>query len=416
MTTIALAPAAAPINLSDQTLRNNPHPTYARLRETMPVAPAVAPFFGRAWLVTRYEDVSSILRDPRYSSDMRNNGREEPAIVDLLMPRVLKSMRTSMVTTDDPDHARLRGLVHQAFTPKRVNQLRGRVEEVSVRLLEEMAHKAARGGRVDLISDYALPLPLTIISDMMGVSEADRHYFHKLTAHFLEGSSSGMLEIVRQLPNGHRLMRFFEKLIGERRANPGDDLLSALIVAEQDGDRLNEQELVSMIFLLLLAGHETTVNLIGNGTLALLENRDQFDLLYDQPDLIESAVEELLRYSSPVEYDNARFLKEDIELHGVLMPRGSTVLAALASANRDEAVFDAPDRLDITRSPNKHVAFGLGIHYCLGAPLARLEGQTAIRALVLRYPGLKLAVPASDVRWRNAVAVRGLRELPVTLG
>lgn len=411
MTSLAMPTATAPINLSDQTFRNNPYPTYARLRQTMPVAPAVAPFFGRAWLISRYDDVAAILRDSRYSSDMRKNGRQEPALVDLLMPRVLKAMRVSMVTVDDPDHARLRGLVHQAFTPRRVAQLAGRIEQVSAELLDAMAGK----GTVDLIADYALPLPLTIISDMMGVPQADRLEFHKLTATFLEGPSSGMLEIVKQLPNGHRLMRFFERLIGRRRANPGDDLLSALIMAEEGGDRLSEQELMAMVFLLLLAGHETTVNLIGNGTLALLEHRDQFELLYDQPDLIESAVEELLRYASPVEYDNARFLLEDVELHGVVMPRGSTVLAALASANRDEAVFDRADRLDITRSPNKHLGFGLGIHYCLGAPLARLEGQTALQQLVLRYPNMRPAVPPGQMRWRNAVAVRGLRALPVVL-
>lgn len=401
---------AAPIDLSGADMRDNPYPTYAWLRHNLPVARVVAPFFGQAWMVTRYDDVAAVLKDPRFSNDSRRRGDREPELVMKLMPRVFRALRVSMITLDDPDHARLRNLVHQAFTPRRIAQLRERVQEVTDDLLDSLERK----GRADLVADFALLLPLTIISDMMGVPEVDRLNFHRWTSRFLEGPSSGMLQMAMQVPNGRRLLDFFDRLIAERRANPGDDLISALVLAEQDGDRLSEEELVSMIFLLLLAGHETTVNLIASGTLALLESPDQMRLLREQPELIGSAIEELLRYTNPVEYGNARFALEDVEIAGVVIPRGGTVLAMNASANRDEAVFDDPDRLDITREPNRHLAFGLGVHYCLGAPLARLEGQIAINSLVQRLPQLALAVEPSQVRWRNAVAVRGLRDLPVT--
>jgi cytochrome P450 PksS len=210
-------------------------------------------------------------------------------------------------------------------------------------------------------------------------------------------------------------MRFFQKMIELRRADPQDDLITALVQAEQAGDRLTEDELLSMIFLLLLAGHETTVNLIGNGTLALIENPDQLRLLHENPALIDTAIEELLRYGNPVEHGNSRYLLEEISLHGVTLPNHSTIMLMLASANRDETAFEQADRLILQRQPNRHVAFGLGAHYCLGAPLARLEGKSAIRALVRRFPDLQLTIRPQEVAWRTAVAVRGVKALPVRL-
>ena len=218
-----------------------------------------------------------------------------------------------------------------------------------------------------------------------------------------------------KMGNMLQMYRFFKGLIKLRRKNPGDDLVSALVQAEQDGDRLNEDEMIAMIFILLLAGHETTVNLIGNGVLALLENPDQLRMLQQQPELMDSAVEELLRYTNPVEQPAPRYTLEEVELSGQKIPKGSRILLGIASANRDETVFENADKLDITRQPNKHLAFGLGIHYCLGAPLARMEGKIALQKLLARYPNMQLGVTPEAVEWRTSMAVRGLKTLPVRL-
>jgi cytochrome P450 PksS len=328
------------------------------------------------------------------------------------VPGLLATLQETMVTTDDPDHRRLRDLVHLAFSPRRVEQMTRRIEEITTGLLD----RAARKGRIDLIADVALPLPLTIISEMLGVPDEEQLTFHTWSAGFLElGAGAGPLKMITQIPNGIRLKRFFEKLIARRRTDPQDDLISALVQAEANGDCFSEREVVSMIFLLLLAGHETTVNLIGNGVLALLEHPDQMRKLREHPGLIEGAVEELLRYCNPVEHGNVRLALEDVELAGQRIPKGSIVLLLLASANRDESVFDQPDRLEIERNPNRHLGFGFGAHYCLGAQLARVEGRIAIRQLVLRFPGMRMAVPAEQLRWRNTVAVRGLERLPIDL-
>ncbi len=411
MAVVTVRPSAIPyLDFSDHTFRANPYPTYARLRQSAPLARTKLPMVGPGWVLTRYEDVTAALKDPRFSNESRRTpegGGPSPK----WLPRVFRALANSMITTDDPEHARLRNLVHQAFTPRRIQALTGRIEQI----VDELLEKAGRKHEVDLVADFALPLPLIVISEMLGVPPADRLKFHHWTAPFLEGSSSGLVQLLTQMPNGVRLMRFFERLIRLRRAAPGDDLTTALVQAEQEGSRLSEDELISMLFLLLLAGHETTVNLIANGALALMEHPDQMQRLHAEPELIETAVEELLRYGNPVEHGNMRYLTEDVELHGTVLPRGSMVVLMLSSANRDENVFPEPDRLDIARTPNRHVAFGLGVHYCLGAPLARLEGKIALRALSQRYPGLRLAVPPEQLRWRIAIAIHGLKALPVRL-
>lgn len=393
-------------------MRVDPYPIYARLRKEAPVTPAKVAFMGDVVLVTRYADVMEGFKHPLLSSDLKRSGGVGMSIFDAWwVPKVFKSIQDSMVTSDDPDHRRLRNLVHQAFTPKVIEKMRLRVNEVTDELLEKMAQKE----KVELIQDFALPLPLTIISDMMGIPAEDRPRFHKWSNKFLEVATGDPRIMIRQLPNGIRMYRFFEKMIDLRRRDPQDDLLSALVSAETDGDRLSQDELISMIFLLLLAGHETTVNLIGNGTLALLEFPDQMRLLHERPELIDCAVEELLRYSNPVEHGNIRIALADLELGGYPIKKGSIVLLLVSSANRDEAVFADPDRLDITRNPNRHLSFGFGIHYCLGAPLARLEGQIAIQKLVERFPDMQLAVPREDIVWRNTTAVRGVQKLLLSL-
>jgi cytochrome P450 len=402
---------AIPNKFSDPTFRADPYPVYALLRRTAPVVSMQAALGAQPWLITRYEDVVNALKDPRFSSDPKQQARDQNQMQAWWMPRVFSILQDSMITSDDPVHQRLRNLVHLAFTPKRIEHITARIEQVTHDLLDQ----AGRKNQIDLIKDFALPLPLTVISDLMGVPEAERMGFYRAVSPFLDSLAGSPLKMIAQIPNANRLMRFFEKMIALRRADPQDDLITALVQAEQAGDRLNQDELLSMIFLLLLAGHETTVNLIGNGTLALLEYPDQLQLLHDNPGLIDRAIEELLRYANPVEHGTNRYVTEDVTLHGVTLPRHSSTLLMLASANRDESAFENADRLDLNRHPNRHVAFGLGAHYCVGAPLARLEGKIAINALVQRYPNLKLTVRPEQVVWRTAVAVRGVKALPVRL-
>lgn len=399
-----------PFQLNDPKLRPNPYPFYAQLRQTQPLAQIQLPLLGAGWLVSRYDDVVAVLKDPRFSNDTRYNPRGNPLDIPWL-PRIMRSFQRSMINVDDPDHARLRNLVHQAFTPKRVEALTTQVEHITQRLLDAAAAK----GQVDLIADFALPLPLTVISELMGVPAREREQFHQALAKLLDAPARGPIDLIFSLPAAWQLQNFFRRLIQQRRTAPQDDLVSALVAAEQAGDRLDEDELLAMVFLLLFAGHETTVNLIGNGTQALLAYPEQFALLRQQPDLSERAVEELLRFTNPVESGTVRFAREPIALHGATLERGSMMMALISSANRDETVFEHADTLDITRHPNRHLAFGLGIHYCLGAPLARLEGQIALRALAQRFPNMRLAVRVDQLRWRNSVNLRGLKTLPVQL-
>jgi cytochrome P450 PksS len=317
-----------------------------------------------------------------------------------------------MLDVDPPDHTRLRALVQKAFTPRVVEQVRERI----VRLTEDLLDRAMERGRMDLVRDYALPLPTTIIAEMLGVPTEDRHKFHRWSRAIVQSNPSGW-RMVRAIPSVTLFLRYIRKLVRARRASPRDDLVSALVQVEEAGEQLIEDELLAMVFLLLIAGHETTVNLIGNGTLALLEHPEQMAKLRDDstPALIKSAVEELLRHSGPLETATERYTREAVTVANVTIPRGALVYAVLSSANRDERQFPKPDMVDITREPNRHLAFGLGIHYCLGAPLARLEAQIAFETLLRRVPALRLAVSADALRWRRGLVLRGLESLTVEL-
>ncbi len=315
-----------------------------------------------------------------------------------------------MLNLDPPDHTRLRGLV-KAFSPKLIDQMHGRIEMLTNDLLDAVQGR----GRMDLIRDYALPLPATIIAEMLGVPVEDRHVFHRGTNAIISAASSSWA-MLKAVPSAWSLIRYIRKIVRMRGADPHDDLVSALARAEEAGDTLSEDELLAMVFLLLAAGHETTVNLIGNGTLALLEHPDQMDKLRNDPALIKPAVEELLRYTSPVEMATERYAREDVTMAGVTIPRGEMVFAVIASANRDERQFADPDTLDVTREPNKHLAFGLGPHFCLGAPLARLEGKIAINTLLRRIPDMRLTAAPDAPRWRRGLLLRGLESLPVAFG
>ena len=351
------------VNIASSQFKANPFPFYARLRTEAPVYRTKLPDQRNAWLVTRYEDVVALLKDDRFSKD-RIMAQTQP-----WMPSMFKPLMRNMLDLDAPDHTRLRGLVHKVFTPRLIENLRQRIQD----LTDELLNRVQNQGRMDLIHDYALQIPTTIIAEMLGVPVKDRLRFHRWSSAGVSSSAS-RFGILKAIPYLMAFVRYVRSLVKARRVKPEDDLISALARAEEAGDQLSEDELLAMIVLLLVAGHETTVNLIGNGALALLEHPDQLNRLYNDPTLIKSGIEELLRHNGPLETATERYPREDTSVAGVKIPRGELVFAVLASANRDEQQFEHADRLDLGREPNPHVAFGQGVHYCLGAPLARLAG------------------------------------------
>jgi cytochrome P450 len=396
------------VKISSPQFKANPYPFYARLRAESPVYRLTLPDKQPAWLITRYEDVALSLKDERFVKDKLNALTPEQAAKQPWVPAMFKPLARTMLDLDMPDHTRLRALVHKAFTPWLVEQMRSRIQTLTNDLLDAVQVR----GRMDLIREYALPLPTTIIAQMLGVPVEDRHKFHRWSRRIVSASPSGW-GMVKAIPPVMAFMNYIRKFIRVRRANPRDDLVSALVEAEESGDQLSEDELLAMVFLLLIAGHETTVNLIGNGVLALLLHPDQMEKLMVNPALIKPAVEELLRYDSPLETATERYTREDVTIAGVTIPRGALVYGVIASANRDERQFDNPDRLDIRREPNRHLSFGQGVHYCLGAPLARLEGQIAISTLLDRAADLRLEGGPEALRWRGGLVLRGLEALPV---
>ncbi|MET9570793.1 cytochrome P450 [Streptomyces virginiae] len=391
---------------ADQDFLADPFPLYGKLREDGPVRRVVVAGGLDAWLVTRYEDGLAALSDPRLSSDVRD--ASDPRLLAQLPETERESMLSNMLRSDPPDHTRLRRLVSQAFTARRVAQMRPRIQAITDRLLDEIVP----AGRADLVADYALPLPVTVIGELLGVPVGDQHDFQHWTDRMImRGAEPPDPAVVNEA--WQHMRAYVTDLIRAKRAHPGDDLLSGLITARDEEQRLSEDELIAMVFLLLAAGYITTVNLISGGIAMLLAHPGQLDLLRSDPDLLASAVEEFLRYDGPVSPGIARFAREDVEIAGVTVPRGATVLIASAIADRDPARFPDPDRLDITRQDNAHLAFGHGVHYCLGAPLARLEGHIAIGTALRRLPGLALAVPPDEIRWRPG-GLRGPLSLPVT--
>jgi cytochrome P450 len=397
------------VNIVGAEFKANPFPLLADLRATEPTFRTHLPDKTKTpvWLLTRYEDVFSLFKDERFPKNRRSALTPEQIRRLPWVPPMFRPLERNMLDLDQPDHTRLRALVHKAFTPSLVEQMRKRVQTLADELLDGVAH----GNEMDLINDYALPLPMTIITEILGVPTKDRHKFHNWSKAVVSLSSPNVT--VRVIPSVWMFIRYLRRFFKVRRADPQDDLASALIQAEEAGDKLSEDELLAMVFLLLIAGHETTVNLIASGTLALLEHPDQMEKLRGEPALIKSAVEELLRYTSPVFMSTERYAREDVTLHGVTIPRGEMTFGVIGSANRDEKVFENPNTLDITRELNKHLSFGQGIHFCLGAPLARMEAQIAINTLLRRMPDLRLKNSPDSLRWRPSMILRGLDSLPI---
>jgi cytochrome P450 len=396
------------IDVTSTAFRADPYPTYARMRAEAPVCRVTLPDKQTVWFVTRYDDVITVLKDARFVNDGGKVQTPEQAARAPWMPSVFKPLMRNMLNTDELDHTRLRGLVHKAFTPRLVEAMQERIRT----LTEDLLDRVQARGRMDLIRDYALPIPATIIAEMLGVPVEDQHRFQRWS-NALVSSAPSRWGVLKMVPPMWAFLRYIRKLVKTRRAEPREDLVSALVQARESGDRLSEDELLSMIFLLLVAGYETTVNLIGNGVLALMEHPEQMERLRDEPGLIKTAVEELLRYDAPVQIAGERYPREDVTIAGVTIARGEMIQPVLGSANRDDWQFDRPDELDLAREPNRHVAFGQGVHYCLGAPLARLEGQLAINALLRRLPELRLDVPRESLRHRAGLGLRGLGSLPV---
>src|SRR5215210_3965091 len=401
-------------DLASPRFKANPYPFYARLREEAPVWRTTLRDGRTAWLVTRYDDVARILKDDTFAKDKLNAMNPEQQARTPWVPEFLKPIERNMLDLDAPDHMRLRALVSKTFTPRLIERLRERIETLCEELLDTMERKKERRGEVELVADYALPLPATVIAELLGVPAEDHARFHRWSSKLVSISSGR--DILRFLPAAFSFMRYLRRLVERRRAVPQDDLMSALIRAEEAGDKLSEDELLAMAFLLLVAGHETTVNLISGGTLALLEHPEQKEKLKSDPSLVKPAVEELLRYTSPVEMATERYAREDVVVVGTTIPRGELGLGVLGLANRDVPHVTPPDALDPARDPNRHLAFGRGgVHHCLGAPLARMEGQIAMNALLRRFPGARLAVAPEDLRWRRGLFLRGLEGLPLVL-
>jgi cytochrome P450 len=386
----------------------DPYPHYARLRANDPMHVTQ---FG-AFLASRHAEASLVVRDKRFGKDFveRTIRRYGPKIME---EPIFRSMSHWMLQQDPPDHTRLRGLVVKAFTARRVEDMRPRIQQV----VDETLNAVADRGHMDLIEDFAFRLPVTIICDMLGIPEEHREFFYK-------GSRDGgrLLDPVPMSPaeieqgNAGNAMQqmYFQQLFELRRRKPGDDLTTQLVQAEEDGSKLSNEELTANIILLFGAGHETTVNLIGNGLLALHRNPDQLALLKANPGLITNAVEEFLRYDSSVQLTGRVALEDIDDLGGKKIPKGESVLCLLGSANRDPAVFpDRPDQLDVTRPNVRPLSFGGGIHFCLGAQLARIEAEIAISTLLRRLPDLRLD-DAANPEWRPTFVLRGLKVLPAS--
>ncbi|MEV6110816.1 cytochrome P450 [Streptomyces sp. NPDC051940] len=393
---------------------SDPYPAYAWLREHAPVHRTTLPSGVEAWLVTRYGDARQALADQRLSKNPTRHASDRTGIPG----ERGAGLMTHLLNIDPPDHTRLRRLVSKAFTPRRVAEFAPRVQQLTDRLIDGFAGR----GEADLIHEFAFPLPIYAICDMLGVPAEDQDEFRDwagMMLHTSGGRPPGPRGDQGKGPRGgvarsvKKMRAYLVELIHRKRDDLGDDLISGLIRASDHGEHLTEQEAAAMAFILLFAGFETTVNLIGNGVYQLLRHPEAMARLAAEPSLLPSAVEELLRYDGPVELATWRFAAQDLEIGGRRIAEGDPVLVVLAAADRDPERFAEPDLLDLARRDNQHLGYGHGIHYCLGAPLARLEGQTAIGTLLRRAPDLRFAGNPDELRWRGGLIMRGLRTLPV---
>ena len=390
--------------------RVDPYRVFAQMREHDPVF-CQPGFDGESmiWFLTRHDDVAAVLLDDeRFVRDPRLALPEEELATQEL-PAPLQAIDNHMLNRDGENHRRLRRLVTKAFTPKVVEQLRPRIQAIADELLDAVETR----GSMDLSAEYAFPLPITVIAELLGVPTADQHRFEEWSnAIITPAIEPEALE--RFFGQMGEFVAYLTDLFAARRADPQDDLVSALLAARDESDALTEEEVFGTVVLLIVAGHETTVGLIGNAVVNLLSHQDQLELVRADPSLIPAAIEEVLRYEGPVERTLNRWAATDVELRGQTIRRGEVVIAILGSADRDSERFPDPDRLDVQREDTRHLAFGRGSHYCLGAPLARLEAEFALETLFRRLPNLRLAVAPNELEWRTTPTFRRLETLPVT--
>lgn len=403
------------VDLLGDAFAQNKREVFRQLRQTSPVA-LTKMGDKPAYVLTRYHDIETALTHPDIIKDTSNIQYEQGKHTNALpwMPKVFSAMMHSMLHSDDPNHRRLRSLVHNAFTPRMVENLEGRIETLANDLIDRMLER----GTVDLIEAYALPIPIQMISEMLGIPPKDRMKFRRwseLIAVNPIAVNPTPFNMVKAIPSLLSFFDYIRKLARERMLNPQEDLLTGLVQAEHEGEKLSEEELFSMVFLLMVAGHETTVGLLTNGTHALLTHPDQLADLRQNMDQLPLAIEELLRFDTPIMTGERNYARVPYIVDGITIPTGSIIFTAILSANHDEAVFTHPEELNLLRQPNKHLAFGKGIHYCLGAPLARLEAKVAFQTLLERAPKLRLAVPSHSLRYANMLIANRLTSLPVSV-
>ncbi|MDA2093546.1 cytochrome P450 [Bacillus cereus] len=396
------------INLASAQFKEDAYEIYKESRKKQPILFVNQVEIGKEWLITRYEDALPLLKDNRLKKDWTNVFSQDTKNMYLSVDNS-DHLTTHMLNSDPPNHSRLRSLVQKAFTPKMIAQLDGRIQRIADDLISDIERK----GTLKLVDDYSFPLPIIVISEMLGIPKEDQAKF-RIWSHAVIASPETPEEIKETEKQLSEFITYLQYLVDIKRKEPKEDLVSALILAESEGHKLSARELYSMIMLLIVAGHETTVNLITNTVLALLENPNQLQLLKDNPKLIDSAIEEGLRYYSPVEVTTARWAAEPFQIHDRTIEKGDMVVIALASANRDETVFENPEVFDITRENNRHIAFGHGSHFCLGAPLARLEAKIAITTLFNRMPELQIKGNREEIKWQGNYLMRSLEELPLT--
>lgn len=377
--TITAADMKKPLNLNTKAFTDNKYAYYKWLLENDPVHKGKLMSLWTAYMPSRYEDCVAMLKDTRFvrNRTTATGGGRMP----FPLPKSVQMLLDSMINVDEPEHRRLRNLVHKGFTPRRLAALDGRIEEITHQLLD----KAEANGRMDLLEEFARPIPVTVIAEMVGV---EQHEVPELSS-FVDALTDGMSGFALaktftwDLPKG---IKFARGLIGRKRANPADDILTALIEAEDEGERLTEDELIAMVFLLIIAGHETTYGLITNAVYTLLTHPDQLALLRDNPNLMDSAIEEILRYNGPIHGTKPEYATEDVLVGGVTIPKGAAMMPLLAAANRDPAIFENPDTFDITREKNRHLGFGMGIHYCLGAPARAHRNKDCSQGIARSQP------------------------------
>jgi len=396
-----------PINLNSAEFNNDKFAWYEQIRENLPVHQAKVSII-KVFTIARYDDCTSILKDPRVlrnRSTITGGGR-----FPFPMPKAIKPIAESMIVEDDPNHRRLRELVRRAFRPQAIEVLETKIDQYSNELLDGLSLKK----EFDLQSDYALAIPMRMIGDMMGLSREAIPQFKEMFSILTKGFGGWRIfrTLFWDMPD---TVRFVRELIGQKRDHPGDDILTGLIEADAEGDRLTEDEIVAMVFLLIVGGYETTVHLITNGVLTLLENPEQLARLRDNPELINSAVEEILRHRGPVQSTKPGYAAEDIQLHGVTIPKGKPIMPLFGAANHDPRAFDNPQVFDIGRTPNRHLGFGHGNHFCLGAHLARAEARFGILNLLQRFPNLKLAGDPASLKLQNMPGWHRYDGLPVKI-